>query len=108
MRKNLTHQHKIYSVYDSKTQAYMPPFTANNDGVAVRHFQAGITQPGLIQSNPEDFSLWRIGLWQIETGHLEATDSECIAKAHEIVARLQAQEVQQANQMNLSMLQGGK
>lgn len=98
---------KMYSVYDVKAQTYMPPFTAKNDGTAIRHFQQGIRQPGLIQNNPEDFSLWRVGIWYPETGECIKTPGECIAKAHELIARMNAdQRNDQAEQLNF--VQGGK
>lgn len=98
---------KVYSVYDAKLQAYMAPFTAPNDDVAIRHFQTGVTSDGMIRRNPEDFSLWRVGQWTPENADVRGTEEGAptqIAKAHELLARVEAAE----RQHQLSLLQGGE
>ncbi len=85
------HSENLYSVYDSKVQAYLPPFTAVNDGVAIRHFSGSLRQNGIIQTHPEDFALWRIGTWKPADADINASHCECIAKAHELMAKLQAE-----------------
>lgn len=100
------HQEHVYSVYDNKMMAYMAPFTARNDEVAIRHFQSGLQQDGMIRRNPEDFSLWRVGGWNPESAVIVTAKEGPlqIAKAHELLARMQAAE----NQHQLSLLQGGE
>lgn len=86
----------FYAVYDNKTMQYMPPFTATNDSVAIRHFEGGLQTDGIMQRNPEDFSLWRVGQWEPDTANMIGTTSECIGKAHELIARMRAAVAQEA------------
>lgn len=84
---------KIYSIYDDKMQAYMAPFTAPNDAVAIRHFKTtAVGQPGMIAMNPEDYTLWRVGHWTASCALVEAAETiSCIARAHELAAILRAE-----------------
>lgn len=93
---------KIYTVFDAKVVAYLPPFTATNDGVAERHFQGSLLQDGLIRRNPEDFSLWKIGAWCPKTALVKEMKPVCIAKAHELLATMEAEQ----NEKQMHLLQG--
>lgn len=59
----------IYSIYDSKAQAYLPIWLAPNDLVAQRMF-GDLVEDG--QSNPskhpEDFTLFRLGSFDPDQG----------------------------------------
>lgn len=95
-------QEAIYTVYDGKMLAYMAPFTAPNNAVATRHFSGSLLQDGLIRRNPEDFTLWRVGTWCPQNALVQEENPVCIAKAHELLAAMQADE----NEKQLHLLQG--
>lgn len=60
-----------YTVYDTKTGSYHPPFFATTDGAAIRSFQdvANDTQT-LIGRHPLDYSLWFCGEFDDTTGQI--------------------------------------
>lgn len=53
---------KIYSVYDSKMEAYMQPFFQNARGQAIRSFSDAVNDPKApFYKHPGDFTLFEIG-----------------------------------------------
>ena len=60
---------KIYSVYDEKAGAYLPPFYMQNDAVAVRAFRNSVQdEEHNFHKNAEDYTLFRLGAWDDNTG----------------------------------------
>mgnify|MGYP000079043217 CR=1 FL=1 len=52
----------MYSVRDSKAEAFMVPFTMHNDGVAIRAFADMVRDENhAFSKNPEDYDLYYIG-----------------------------------------------
>ena len=77
----------FYSVFDSAVGAYMRPFVMQSDGQAVRQFTdeaVGADNP--IASHPEDYSLFRVGMFDDNSGTIIAEEPTCLARAHEVVA----------------------
>lgn len=73
-----------YTVYDSKANAYLPPFYAVNHAVATRTFTTACSEPGhAFYLNAEDFTLFHVGSWDPEGGLLVPDVGTPIAKAHE-------------------------
>lgn len=67
----------IYSVYDSKLITFMQPFVADNDQAAISIFTSAVSEPGTEPFNyPADYSLFRVGQFNDETGHIEKTQHE--------------------------------
>jgi len=61
----------IYSVYDIKCEAYLPPFVAPTDGVACRMVAANALVEGSDWNRfPGDYTLFRIGGWEADSGKL--------------------------------------
>lgn len=61
----------MYAIRDSKAEAYAQPFFMQNDQIAVRAFMATIEDPNSkCNKYPNDFSLYRIGDWDDNTGGL--------------------------------------
>lgn len=53
---------KIYSIYDSKSEAYMNPWYARTKGEAIRSFeQACKDEKSQLSKYPEDFTLFELG-----------------------------------------------
>lgn len=67
---------KIYSVYDSKAQAYLPMFTVRSHGEAVRQFtDLANNKQTAVNKYPEDFSLMELGSFDDNTGTIDALDA---------------------------------
>jgi len=61
----------VYSVYDHKACAFSNPFVAPNDNVALRSFhQAANDENSEISKYPNDYSLFKLGSFNDETGSL--------------------------------------
>lgn len=61
----------LYSVYDSKTEDFSPPFLAPTDGAAIRMFSDTVNKPGSqLYEHPEDFCLFFVGEWDSSNGML--------------------------------------
>lgn len=53
---------KVYTVYDSKVEAYLPPFMAQTKGHAVRMFSDEVNnEQSALHRHPEDYTLFEIG-----------------------------------------------
>lgn len=53
---------QVYSVLDTKADAFAPPFFVHRDEVAVRAFRDAVLDPQHPMSrHPEDYKLYRIG-----------------------------------------------
>lgn len=78
---------KIFTVYDSKTEAYMPPFFMQSTGQAMRSFEDTINheKEHVFGKHPEDFTLFELGKFddQTSTFNLHKT-SLPLAKAIEL------------------------
>lgn len=54
--------HKIFSIYDKKAEAYMPPFMMQTKGQAMRSFVDLVKDPqSSVNKHPGDFELYEIG-----------------------------------------------
>ncbi len=59
---------KVYTVYDTKAEAYIQPFFSPTKGLALRSFQeALIDEKSNISKYPEDFTLFELGEFDQET-----------------------------------------
>lgn len=67
----------IYSIFDSKAEAYSQPFFAPNDAVARRIFENSVNKDETVQlfHHPEDFTLFRIGDWDAVAGSISGFDA---------------------------------
>ena len=55
-------KHKIFSVYDSKAEAYLQPFTMSTIGLAIRSFTDTVNDKNsVISKHPEDYILFELG-----------------------------------------------
>jgi hypothetical protein len=68
---------KVLSVYDSKAEAYMRPFTAQSTGAAIRSFTDEINSDSpenQLSKHPEDYYLVELGTFDELTGTLIPLD----------------------------------
>ena len=72
MRK-ITMKINIYSIHDSKAQAYGQPFLLQTDGLATRSFiQATQAEQTGFSKHPLDYTLFRIGVYDDETSIIKS------------------------------------
>lgn len=63
--------YKMFSVYDTKAEAYMRPFVAQSTGAAIRSFSDEVNtgdKQSPLANHPEDFVLFEIAAWDEMTG----------------------------------------
>ena len=72
----------VYAIKDVKT-GFLQPTVEMNDKVAIRNFAFAVhrTKDSLFYTFPEDYSLFRIGYYETDTGELERCDLEVLAPA---------------------------
>lgn len=62
----------IYSVYDSKAKAFLPPFLILNDAMAKRIFGDCVNDPThQFSKHPEDYSLFCLGSFDDQNALIE-------------------------------------
>jgi hypothetical protein len=67
---------KTFTVYDSKTEAYLQPFFVNSKGAAIRSFSDASNEPGhQFNKYPEDFTLFELGEYDDATAELTRLDA---------------------------------
>lgn len=65
----------IFTVYDSKAEAYLAPFTTKTLGLAERMFQELVNQDGhQFNRFPGDYTLFCVGEWNEATGVCQAIE----------------------------------
>lgn len=67
--------HTFYAVFDSKMASFSTPFTHQRDAGAIRDFSDwvndGSNPNNMLFKHPEDYSLFRIGSFDIISGELK-------------------------------------
>lgn len=67
----------VFSVYDSKAQAFLTPFFERNSLTAARAFaKAANTEGHNFKEHGSDYTLFHIGTWDEETGIIEASNAK--------------------------------
>lgn len=70
---------KLFTVHDSKAEAYLPPFMARTNGEATRMFEASCkNEKSQFFSNPSDFTLVQLGEFDERTGLITSLDKPLI------------------------------
>lgn len=63
---------KIFSIYDTKAEAYLPPFFSPTSGVAVRNFEAAAhDQSHAFHIHASDFCLMELGEFDDSNGSIK-------------------------------------
>lgn len=78
---------KIYSIYDTAAKSFAQPFFLHTDAVAIRAFKDNVNSPdSVINKNPEQFTLYTIGLFDDSQGTILAEASpEPIINAAQLI-----------------------
>mgnify|MGYP000426986884 CR=1 FL=1 len=65
-------QKKVYSIHDTKAEAFIQPFFAPTDGLALRMFEDNVNnKDSQLNMHPEDFNLYQVGQWDDNKGLIE-------------------------------------
>lgn len=65
----------MFSVYDSKAEAYLPPFLSQNANVAIRSMRQAISDPNhSFCKHAEDYTLFEVGTFDDNTGDVINTE----------------------------------
>lgn len=79
---------EYFVIYDSKVGAYRNPMLATNRFDIIRQTESFFRDPKMelqdLCTNPEDFSIFKIGEYSKTTGVIVPTQHEHIANLHEI------------------------
>lgn len=68
---------KVFSVYDSKADAYLQPFFVVNRAVAIRSFSSAAVDPASnFFRHPADFQLVELGEWDPSLGALVPSEKK--------------------------------
>lgn len=80
---------KIFSVYDSKAEAHLPPFFAPAKGLALRMFMSACSDTTHDFSKyAADYTLFEIGSFDPETGRVESLPAKVsLGNALEFVSK---------------------
>lgn len=65
----------VYSVFDLKGETFSQPFFCVTDAAAKRLFgDACLDRETPVGRHPEDYALYRVGIWNADVGALAGTD----------------------------------
>lgn len=91
----------IYTIFDSASGAYMRPFFAQSDGQATRSFgDIARDENHEIGKHPEDYSLYRVGIFDDNKAEITPEDKTCLATAMELIAIQKADQKPQLKEVN--------
>lgn len=75
----------VFSIYDHKAKAYSQPFHMVNEALAIRAFTANVNNPeSAISTNPEDFTLYKLGSFDDNSGIFDSMEPQPIIKAIQV------------------------
>lgn len=69
-------EYELYVIYDSASGHYTVPMAQDNDTVAIRGFvNEGMKEGSVWNSHPQDFTLYRVGTYYLNTGEIIASQT---------------------------------
>lgn len=72
----------VFSVFDSKAEAYLRPFFAETKGLAIRSFRDAANDASSdMCKHAEDYTLYRVGFFSQSSGVLEPCNPESLGNA---------------------------
>ena len=84
----MTSKTNVFAVKDVKSKLFSNPHFVPTTGVAIRGFGAACEDENTdLNKYPEDYSLYHIGTYDVETGELVSITPEQIANASEFVQK---------------------
>lgn len=87
----------MYTVRDSKSEAYLPPFLAENAAVAIRLLVDAAEGPNSIMGkHPEDFQVFQIGEFDQQSGEVKGIIHTSIGKIIDFMGQNETRELSQS------------
>jgi len=81
---------QCYAIFDTCSGIYEKPFFSTADALVKREFQdIAMSADHPIAKHPEHYSLWRLGIFNNETGDLADEANECLWNAIEAISQSQ-------------------
>ena len=78
----------VYSIFDQASGLYSRPYFTQSDGEAMRSFtDIAVDAKHPVGMHPEDYTLYRLGIFDDTTGKIIDEDNESMATALEIIAK---------------------
>ena len=75
---------KLYSIKDTISEKFGGIIIANNHNEATRNFSISCTDPNsMLNKRPQDYELWYIGEYSVETAEIKQEERYIIANATE-------------------------
>lgn len=72
----------MYSILDTAAKAYNTPFCMQNDALAIRAFSHNVNdETTTINKNPEQFSLYHIGVFDDQSGNIKPQEPQHVITA---------------------------
>lgn len=78
--------YNVYCVHDAAV-GFLRPAIDQNDAVTMRHFQAMVNESPEMMMKPEDFTLYRIGSFDTDTGAISGCPAELVCSASDFVRK---------------------
>lgn len=76
---------KIYSIYDTATEQYAPPFFADNIKIAHKIVRQSIVPGSVLLQYPGDYHLWYLGDINLDDGTISQDDKVDLCCLSELV-----------------------
>jgi len=81
---------QLYAIFDMASGIYEKPFFSTADDLVRREFLNVATSAETpISKHPKDYSLWRLGNFDDNTGLVQNETNECLCTALEIISQSQ-------------------
>lgn len=81
--------HFVFTVYDSKAEAYLQPLFVKSKGEAIRSFSDEVNrEDSLLFKHVEDFTLFQLGSWDDQTAQFDLNPTPvAVGKAIEFLKK---------------------
>ncbi len=94
----------VYSIFDTASGLYSRPFFTQSDPEAMRSFtDIAVDADHPIGKHPEDYSLFRLGTFDDDSGKLNKEDPECLCTALERISFSRSVDARQINTLDKSI-----
>ena len=79
-------KHHIFTIFDSKAEAYLPPFFLHQKAMAVRAFTDSVNNPeSAISLHPGDYTLFHIGEFDDSNAQITLATSTSMGNGVEFI-----------------------
>lgn len=82
-KKDSRMKYQMYSIHDQAVRTFLPADYLSTDEEAIRKFRANVNnkEMGFLFSAPEHYSLYKVGIYDSDTGTFTGMEPEIVIKA---------------------------